>query len=304
MNELARIEAFRGQWAGTWAHALEMLDSFRQSAQTASLRAALTMAGVEMSEGELERAGARLLVAPLVDGEQRFAAAYVDALFDATGGSTADVLGFDDVERVLRAFDERWHSEMSPAHSACLAALVRWVCEALGANQQHPLFVVGTFVVRFVALHSGLAWAESVARLLAIALLARVGYEFVIYESFDRVWLQRNRELTKALYRAVDSRPGADAGLHDWLLAFLRALNHLIRQLEGHAAAQRALVPLSALDDQLLELVRRRGRVRLCDAEAATEVSRNTLKVHFRRLTRLGLLQLRGRGRATWYEGG
>ena len=50
-----------------------------------------------------------------------------------------------------------------------------------------------------------------------------------------------------------------------------------------------------------LEYAREHGRVSIGDMAKLTGISRNTLKVHFRRLVEKGHLVLYGSGRGAWY---
>ncbi|MEE8586674.1 MAG: DUF977 family protein [Acidobacteriota bacterium] len=65
---------------------------------------------------------------------------------------------------------------------------------------------------------------------------------------------------------------------------------------------ERLLAPLAPLSEELLGIVRSRGRVTVREAVALTGANRNTLKDHLKQLVMANHLVQRGRGRGTWYE--
>jgi predicted HTH transcriptional regulator len=61
---------------------------------------------------------------------------------------------------------------------------------------------------------------------------------------------------------------------------------------------------LPELSLRIVEFAREHGRITIGDASKLTVVSRNTLKVHLRKLVERGHLNQRGSGRGVWYEPG
>jgi predicted transcriptional regulator of viral defense system len=53
---------------------------------------------------------------------------------------------------------------------------------------------------------------------------------------------------------------------------------------------------------QVVEFAREHGRITIGDAIKLTQVSRNMLKQHFRRLVERGQLNQHGSGRGVWYD--
>ena len=75
-------------------------------------------------------------------------------------------------------------------------------------------------------------------------------------------------------------------------------MKRLERKMEQEHIVMAALPELSS---QILNYAREHGRVTVKDMVILTGVSRNTLKEHFRRLIANGQLDMRGKGRGTWY---
>jgi Fic family protein len=132
----------------------------------------------------------------------------------------------------------------------------------------------------------------------------RIGYTYVAYSSLERV-IEENRE---QYYRSLRSAQGTldrdESNLMNWLRFFLLSLVEQKNSLGTKVQRERLMTTLSALDEQLIQLTRDHGRLTLADATKLTQANRNTLKLHFRQLVQAGRLQLRGRGRSSWYEVG
>jgi len=88
----------------------------------------------------------------------------------------------------------------------------------------------------------------------------------------------------------------------DWLRFFVMCLIDQKNALSEKVQRERLMVPLSPLDEELLQLARQHGRLTLTNAVKLTKANRNTLKLHLRHLVKAGQLALRGSGRSSWYD--
>ena len=83
---------------------------------------------------------------------------------------------------------------------------------------------------------------------------------------------------------------------------FLRSLAELVRRLEKKVEREKiVLAALPELSLQIVEFAGEHGRVTMMDAIKLTGASRNTLKQHFRDLTKRNHLDQNGSGRGVWY---
>lgn len=88
-----------------------------------------------------------------------------------------------------------------------------------------------------------------------------------------------------------------------WLLFFFSALRQQTRNLNAKVERERLLqTDLPELSVQLIDYLRDHGRLTMKEAETLTGASRNTLKVHFKRLAERELVELHGKGRGAWYS--
>ena len=88
-----------------------------------------------------------------------------------------------------------------------------------------------------------------------------------------------------------------------WLLFFFSALRQQMHNLNVKVERERLLhTDLPELSTQLIDYLREHGRLTMKEAETLTGASRNTLKVHFKRLVERELVKLHGKGRGAWYS--
>ena len=88
-----------------------------------------------------------------------------------------------------------------------------------------------------------------------------------------------------------------------WIMFFLRALQQQKRRPAAKVEREKLVIAtLPELAVQIIDHVRRHGRVTMGDMTRLTGTSRNTLKQHFRRLVEQGHLVRHGTGKGSWYS--
>jgi Fic family protein len=209
----------------------------------------------------------------------------------------------------VEAFDETGRSvgvifqTASPFETPILMEnLARWTNAALAAKEHHPLLIIGTFVVRFLAVHPFQDGNGRLARVVTTLLLLRSGYSYVPYSSLERIIEENKDDYYRTLRRAQSTLDNDESRLGEWLLFFLRCL---LQQKDGLARKierERLMAAHSPLTEKLLQLVHEHGRLTMTAAVTLTGANRNTIKVHLRQLVETGELRLQGRGRGSWYE--
>lgn len=184
-----------------------------------------------------------------------------------------------------------------------MAELLAWVSREREKAQLHPLLVIAVFVVVFLEIHPFQDGNGRLSRILTTLLLLQAGYAYSPYSSLESV-IEANKQ---AYYLALRQTQGTirtdKPDWQPWVTFFLRSLAEQVRRLEQKIERERlVLAPLPALSLQIVEFAREHGRVTIGDAIRLTGASRNTLKLHFRKLVERGHLNLRGSGRGVWYE--
>jgi Fic family protein len=180
--------------------------------------------------------------------------------------------------------------------------LVSWLEIELRAGTNHPLLVIGGFVLAFLAASPFPHANGRTARVMALGLLRRAGYAFVDYGSLDAVVEESRAGWFEGLGASATQLWVGGANTEPWLAYFL---NLLCRQAERAAEAvsmERSVLEFSRLQRSILEAVREHGIVAAGLLMSCTGANRNTLKDNLRRLVEKGMLERTGSRRGTRYR--
>lgn len=330
---IAEVEEFKGRWQALKNLAPDRLTALKRIATIESVGSSTRIEGAKLLDAEVAALLAGLDIRSFRSRDEQEVAGYAKAMelvFDSWSEITPTENHIKQLHGVLLGFsdkDERHRGEYKkiPNHVEALdpagrtigiifetaspfdtprlmTELVEWLGEALAKKTYHPLLVIGTFVVRFLAIHPFQDGNGRIARVLTTLLLLRTGYAYVPYSSLERIVEESKDEYYRSLRRAQATLDKSEAQLGDWILYFLRCLAKQKEILERKLGRERLMDPLSPLDNQLIGLVRDHGRLTLASAAKITGANRNTLKLHLRQLVDNERLILLGRGRGAWYE--
>lgn len=333
LKTIAEIDEFKGRWEALRGLAPERLSSMRRIATIESVGSSTRIEGVRLTDDEIEKLLSGLEVQTFRSRDEQEVAGYADVMelifesFDAIPlsenhikqlhatllrHSTKDQRHRGEYKKLpnhVEAFDERGQSlgvvfeTTSPFDTPRLMkALVDWTRRALDDDEHHVLLVIAAFVVRFLAIHPFQDGNGRLSRALTTLFLLRAGYDYVPYSSLERIIEDNKDEYYRALRRAQATLDGDESQLTDWLLFFVRSLASQKAFLERKIERERLVDPLPPLSEQLLQIVRDRGRVTVQLAVNQTGANRNTIKDHLLRLVKAGHLVRLGRGRGTFYR--
>lgn len=330
---MAELDEFKGRWQALGKVAPDRLSALRRVATIESVGSSTRIEGAKLSDDEVDRLLSGLDVRSFRSRDEQEVAGYAEVMelvFEGWGDMPLTenhvkqlhgaLLKYSDKDERHRgqyktqsnqveAFDEAGRSvgvifqTASPFETPMkMAELVGWTNAALAANEHHALLVIGTFVVRFLAVHPFQDGNGRLARVLTTLLLLRTGYSYVPYSSLERIVEENKDDYYRTLRRAQSTLDQDESRLGDWLLFFLRCLVQQKDVLARKIERERLMAARSPLTEQLLELARQHGRLTMTAAVKLTGANRNTIKVHLRQLVEAGEMRLMGRGRGSWYE--
>lgn len=183
-----------------------------------------------------------------------------------------------------------------------MGVLTEWTAARLGAPDYHPLLVIASFLLEFLAIRPFADGNGRMSRILAHFLLLKRGYGHVPYVSLDRIIADRMAEVQIALRRAQARRNFPRPDILPWLRAFLDVLQaqaaELQRQLEGRPREDL----LSENQRAVLSLFDRHREVSIRLVHSELGIPRDTAKQVLGRLQRLNLVLRAGAGRASRYQ--
>jgi Fic family protein len=333
LRAIAELEEFKGRWAALGNLAPERLFALRRIATIESVGSSTRIEGVRLDDAEVEQLLLGLDTRSFRSRDEQEVAGYarlMELIFeswhdiDLSENNVKQLHGVllqfcekDDRHRGayktlpnrVEAFAETGKSvgiifeTASPFDTPRLmTGLLNWTRTALEEGTSHPLFVVGTFVVRFLAIHPFQDGNGRLSRALTTLLLLRAGYAYVPFSSLERIVEEAKDDYYRALRRAQATLDTDESQLIDWLHFFLLCLVRQKEVLALKIEREQLMAPLAPLSEQLLSIVRDHGRVTIRGAVSMLGANRNTIKLHLKQLVRAGHLVQRGRGRGTWYE--
>jgi len=333
MRDIARVDEFKGRWASLSQLAPERLSSLRRIATIESIGSSTRIEGVKLTDEEISKLLSGLDITSLKTRDEQEVAGYaelMELIFESwreiplTENHLKQLHGvllkhsdkdqrhrgaYKTSPNNVEAVDEHGQrigivfETASPFDTPRLMAeLVGWARPALETDEHHPLLILGVFIVRFLAIHPFQDGNGRLSRALTTLLMLRSGYEFAPFSSLERIIEANKVEYYRTLRSAQGTLDKDESKLIDWLSFFARCLVQQTDALAVRVERERIAAPLSPLSDQLLVLVRERGKITVREATELTEANRNTVKKHLRKLVEAGKLVQRGSGKGTWYE--
>jgi len=335
LNLVAELDEFKGRWEMLGRLAPDKLQSLRRVATIESVGSSTRIEGARLSDHEVEALLANLDIDSFRSRDEEEVAGYAEvmsAIFDAWEQipltenhikqlhgmllkfSSKDVPHRGEYKKLsnnVEAFDAEGKSlgiifeTATPFETPMLMAeLVEATRQALTTRELHPLLVVAAFAVHFLAIHPFQDGNGRLSRVLTTLLLLQAGYRYVPYSSLERV-IEENKDGYYRALRSSQKQIRTDAeNLDTWVRYFLQSLKKQKDVLLRRVEREQLLEQLPPVSEQLVALVKERGRITISEAVILLSINRNTAKLHFRQLVDNGHLVQHGTGRATWYTAG
>ena len=330
---IAQIDEFKGAWRALGTLAPDRLSALRRVATIESIGSSTRIEGSKLSNREVERLLSKLAIKSFASRDEQEVAGYaevMDLVFREWEEIPFNENHLKQLHQILLQYSQKdeWHRGRYKTHLNSVAAfdengvqigivfetatpfdtprlmteLLAWLREESKKAELHPLLLIAIFVVVFLEIHPFQDGNGRLSRVLTTLLLLQAGYAYVPYSSLESV-IESSKESYYLALRQTQGMIRTDApNWQPWLLFFLRSLAEQVRRLERKIKREKiVLAAMPELSLQIVEFAREHGRITMMDAIKLTGASRNTLKQHFRDLTRDNHLELHGRGRGAWY---
>lgn len=328
LKQVSRLDHFRGTWASGSLLPSDRLARMREVAHLQSIGAACRMAGIRVSEGEV----VGILTSRRTDApESRAILGYSEAL-NRKFPAVSPIVTTDEIrllhalmldgtnppagptpwrERAnhLEAFDSQGHAlgrvfQTLPPRliPETLENLVTWLELGLKGHDEHPLLVIGAFVLAVFHASPFDHGNVRISCLLTRHLLERAGYDFLAYSSLEREFEDCRGEFYDAFDASSTKLWSGEANLAPWLAFFLESVGRQSDRVAAKIDVERRSLEFSPLQRTIVETVREHGTAAASLLLDATGTNRNTLKDNLRRLVERGVLEQMGRRRGTIYR--
>jgi Fic family protein len=331
---IAEIDEFKGAWRAMGALAPDRMKSLRRVATIESIGSSTRIEGSKLSDREVERLLAKLETKALASRDEQEVAGYADVM-ETVFRSFADIPVTENhikqLHRDLLQYstkDVRHRGEYKTLSNSVVALdetglqigvvfetaspfdtprlmqeLITWHRDVSETGRLHPLLVSAIFIVVFLEIHPFQDGNGRLSRVLTTLLLLRSGYSYVPFSSLESV-IENSKEAYYLALRQtqITIRSGAPSW-QSWLHFFMRSMQQQKRRLAAKVEREKILVAsLPDISIRIIEHATQHGRVTMGEMIVLTQISRNTLKEHFRSLVEQQKIFRHGSGKGSWYE--
>ena len=333
---IAELDEFKGQWRMIRSLSPEKLASLRKVATIESVGSSTRIEGSKLTDRQVEDLLGRLHIAEFKTRDEQEVAGYayvMDQVFDAFEqiSVTENMIGQlhrDLLRHSTKDERHRGHYKTLSNHVAAFDAdgneigivfqttspfntpsemevLVAWFTKAERERSQHPLLLIGCFVVVFLAIHPFQDGNGRLSRVLTTLMLLRAGYAHVPYSSLESIIEASKEGYYLALRRTQTTLDSPQPDWEAWLMFFLRSL---VKQKDALAKkiaiGETHTADLHPLAKKIITLLPDHETLTLGQLVQLTGGKPSTLKLRLKELVENGYLQPKGKGRGAHYVKG
>jgi Fic family protein len=324
LTGIAEIDRFQGAWAAHGGLSSDRAARIREASTILSVAASGRLSGIRLSDAEvagllsgesvpvrdsgLVLGYAAAMAQPLPSSQEVFAIEHLQQLHATmVGERTATAWRAEPLIR--EAFDDHGRAKgrtfsTLPTHliETKVDDLLTWLEFELRTREQHPVLVIGTFILGLQAASPFPHSNARLSRLLISRLLDRAGYGYLPYASVESQ-IEDLRDVYHETFDRSHARFWKDQGnLEPWLEFFVDVLARHRQRVESKLTIERDAQSLPPLQQSILDAIREHGTVDAGLLLRATGANRNTLKDNLRRLVQRGVLEKSGERRGTRYR--
>jgi Fic family protein len=331
---IAEIDEFKGAWRALGNLAPDTLLQLQKVATIESIASSTRIEGSKMSDRDVEKLLLNLKIQKFNTRDEQEVAGYAELMTTIFQYFTDIPLSENFIQQLhsqLLKFSDKdqWHKgqyKKLPNHVVAIDAtgqqigivfettspfetpakmteLVTWTQQALAEGRLHPLLIVAIFIVQFLAIHPFQDGNGRLSRALTTYLLLKTGYRYVPYSSLEAVIEQEKQGYYLSLRQTQGTLNLAQTNWQPWIIFFLKSLKRQKDNLEVKISKEHILLTqMSEISQNIIELLRLRGRITIGELEKLTSVNRNTIGKNLETLVKNKQIQQNGKGRGTWYS--
>lgn len=333
LSLIAEIDEFKGTWRALGTLAPERLASLRHVATIESIGSSTRIEGSKLSDREVDRLLSNLEIQSFRSRDEQEVGGYaktMELVFESYNEITLTENHIKQLHRDLLSYsdkDERHRGNYKTSSNSVAAfdakgkqigivfetaapfdtprlmkELVEWTSKEWKEKKLHPLLIISIFIVTFLEIHPFQDGNGRLSRVLTTLLLLQAGYIYVPYSSLESIIEQNKENYYQALRQTQKTIRSKKPEWNPWLIFFLRSLQKQIKRLSAKIEKEKLIIAdLPEISLMILEHAKQHGRVTIGEMAKLTDISRNTLKEHFRLLAKRKLITLHGSGRGAWY---
>ncbi len=331
---IAEIDEFKGAWRALGNLAPDILLQLQKVATIESIVSSTRIEGSKMSERDVAKLLLNLKIQKFNTRDEQEVAGYAELMTTIFQYFTDIPLSENFIQQLhsqLLKFSDKdqWHKgqyKKLPNHvvaidttgqqigvvfettspfetPAKMTELVTWTQQALAEGRLHPLLIVAIFIVQFLAIHPFQDGNGRLSRALTTYLLLKTGYRYVPYSSLEAVIEQEKQGYYLSLRQTQGTLNLSQTNWQPWIIFFLKSLKRQKDNLEIKISKEHILLSqMNEISQNIIELLRLRGRITIGELEKLTSINRNTIGKNLENLVKNKQIQQNGKGRGTWYS--
>jgi Fic family protein len=330
---VSEIDEFKGAWRALGQLAPEQLTSLKRIATIESIGSSTRIEGSKLSDHEVEVLLSNLEIKKFSTRDEQEVAGYAEVmniLFQHYETIPLSENYIQQLHHELLQYSEKdyWHrgyykkspnnveafgpdgkslgiifETASPFQTPIrMTELINWAVQTYSEKKLHPLLTTAIFVIEFLAIHPFQDGNGRLSRVLTTYLLLKQGYAYVPYSSMEAVIEQSKEAYYLALRQSQGTLKSDKPNWQPWIVFFLQALRKQKQRLEIKLEQEKlVMTKLPELSQQILEIVKSRGRATVQDMVSITNANRNTIKKHVQLLVASQHIKRQGVGKGSWY---
>ena len=330
---IAELDEFKGQWRMIRSLSPEKLTSLRKVATIESIGSSTRIEGSKLTDRQVEDLLGRLHISEFKTRDEQEVAGYayvMDQVFDAFEQIpvTENMIGqlHQDLLRYSTKDERhRGHYKTLPNHVSAFDAdgkeigivfqttspfdtpremesLVAWFIKADRERSLHPLLLIGSFIVVFLAIHPFQDGNGRLSRVFTTLMLLRAGYGHVPFSSLESIIEASKEGYYRALRRTQTTLASKKPDWEAWLIFFLRSLVKQKDALAKKIAIEDTqATDLHPLAKKIVALLPDHETLTLSQIVKLTQGKPSTVKLRLKELIEKGYLVPKGQGRGAHY---
>ena len=333
LNIISEIDEFKGTWKVLGTISPEVLDGLKKIATIESVGSSNRIEGNKLSDKQVEELLSRINRKSFTSRDEEEVAGYADVmnlifddyeviplsenyikqlhgiLLNYSKKDTKHKGEYKKLENSVAAYDSEGKEigivfeTVSPFDTPRkMEELFEWTRKNIEDRFHHPLIVIGTFIVNFLAIHPFQDGNGRLSRALTCLLLLKAGYAHVPYSSIEAIIEDNKEGYYRALRQTQVTLNKESANYEPWLMFFLKTLQKQKIRLEYKLSKDvTSKLSLPELSTQILDIFKQKDRVTVSDIVDTTGANINTVKKHVASLVGNGYLTKHGTTRGVWY---
>lgn len=330
---IAELDEFKGEWRMIRSLSPEKLTSLRKVATIESVGSSTRIEGSKLTDRQVEDLLGRLHITEFKTRDEQEVAGYayvMDQVFDTFEQIpvTENMIGQlhqDLLRHSTKDERHRGHYKTLPNHVSAFDAdgkeigivfqttspfdtpremesLVAWFIKADRERSLHPLLLIGSFIVVFLAIHPFQDGNGRLSRVLTTLMLLRAGYGHVPFSSLESIIEACKEGYYRALRRTQTTLTSDKPDWEAWLIFFLRSLVKQKDALAKKIAIEDTqATDLHPLAQKIITLLPDHETLTLSQIVKLTKGKPSTVKLRLKELVEKGYLVPKGQGRGAHY---